>query len=575
MILIQRKFIVSNLINMQSNIHRAHIRRIISYLHYPNFWWLLLFFVGMGIFLIGMPKIIDDYWYMEFLRPWYMDQGIINPEYGGNIIKAGIPWDGIWETWKWRYEYDNIRLSNLLAPVLLLFPKWFGSGLCFLCFVYSVIEAFHLSGIKVKSSTVVPWTLLCLFLSLPWYNNFGSLVFQLNYIPACTFCIIIVKWVCRPKSDNYCSITALLLLGLITGAWQEAISVPLLCALIFKYIFYKESRKMTLAAIIGLICGVCFLMFSPGIQWRIGVEVKNHFQMNLPFFYLFFFRSWCVLAAIIVVIISLAIRKSRKNNQQKELFNIMAVMCVVSCAMSGYVAMTPRVGWLGYYISPFLLFGVLRSFSFSRPVWFRRTAKVSDIVVMIGLIWSLTLSSIQVIRLRGQLLAAIDQLAEVSNPFEFDHAYVDVSFLGNHSPLLSRMPLYHSEMASCYFKEYFDRNGPWSHLSLVPTVFKDFSPEKGTPIKGNDGFLKYKGELIRPFDGLEEGERGFTVEIDFGKGFVTATAIGAIFTNPNDGRRYIYVNPRLDWYMAHFKTIRGARNITFTDLPEYDRDDEK
>lgn len=68
--------------------------RIRGYVNW-NMLWILLYMVGFGVFIIGMPKYIDDYWYMAPLKPWFDSQGIINPDKGGNIIEAGIPWSEI------------------------------------------------------------------------------------------------------------------------------------------------------------------------------------------------------------------------------------------------------------------------------------------------------------------------------------------------------------------------------------------------------------------------------------------------------------------------------------------------
>lgn len=59
--------------------------------------WLLLFFIGTGIFFIGMPKYCDDYWYMFHLQPWFESQGIDVPS-GGDIFRFGIPWEDIYQT---------------------------------------------------------------------------------------------------------------------------------------------------------------------------------------------------------------------------------------------------------------------------------------------------------------------------------------------------------------------------------------------------------------------------------------------------------------------------------------------
>ena len=104
-----------------------------------NIVWISLFAIGIGLFFIGMPKYTDDYWYMMHLRPWFESQDIIYPEDGGNILRGGIPFREIWATWSEHYGNDNLRFGNLLAPILLIFPKWVGSGFTLVCLGIAVI----------------------------------------------------------------------------------------------------------------------------------------------------------------------------------------------------------------------------------------------------------------------------------------------------------------------------------------------------------------------------------------------------------------------------------------------------
>lgn len=152
--------------------------------------WLFLCIAGFGVFFIGMPKYTDDYWYMMHLRPWFESQDIIYPEDGGNILRGGIPFREIWATWSEHYGNDNIRFGNLLAPILLIFPKWIGSGFTLVCLGIAVIGGFVLADINWRKSPFVPIGLCMWMFLLPWYDGMGSLVFQLNY--AFTPAVIIV-----------------------------------------------------------------------------------------------------------------------------------------------------------------------------------------------------------------------------------------------------------------------------------------------------------------------------------------------------------------------------------------------
>lgn len=110
-----------------------------------------------------MPKYGDDYWFMMQLKPWLESQGILNPEHGGNVFTAGFPLREIVDTWLFHYQYDNIRLANIVAPVLLVFPKWFGSSVMLAAFVFVIWGSYRISGTCWQRSAMVPVS-LCVWL---------------------------------------------------------------------------------------------------------------------------------------------------------------------------------------------------------------------------------------------------------------------------------------------------------------------------------------------------------------------------------------------------------------------------
>ena len=128
--------------------------------------WLMTV-AGMGVFFIGMPKYYDDYMYMVHLRPWFASQGIDFPENGGNVVRAGIPWGGILDTWREHYGDDNIRLPNLLIPFFLLFPKWVGSGIMTLLWGWTVMTLLRLTVRDWRHSPLVPVSLALLTFCMP------------------------------------------------------------------------------------------------------------------------------------------------------------------------------------------------------------------------------------------------------------------------------------------------------------------------------------------------------------------------------------------------------------------------
>ena len=52
---------------------------------------LLLFMLGMGVFLIGMPKYGDDLWFMRSFGDWLHTHGCDRFTDGVNVFRTGFP----------------------------------------------------------------------------------------------------------------------------------------------------------------------------------------------------------------------------------------------------------------------------------------------------------------------------------------------------------------------------------------------------------------------------------------------------------------------------------------------------
>lgn len=103
---------------------------------------LIIFVIGLSLFLIVTPKNADDYLYLLHFRDWFTNQGIIFPENGGNIFKAGFPLNESIYSVIEHYKLDNGRLGNIVATFFLILPKWVGSGIAAVCFFFLYSVAF-------------------------------------------------------------------------------------------------------------------------------------------------------------------------------------------------------------------------------------------------------------------------------------------------------------------------------------------------------------------------------------------------------------------------------------------------
>lgn len=270
-----------------------------------NSLWLLLWTVGLGIFLAGYPKSHDDIWYLIEFRPWFKAQGIDMVENGGNIFTAGFPVKEWCDMLDYRFNHDNLRIVNMTGTFLLLFPKWIGSGLLTLMMCWNLMLGVDTSGYNWRRSAATPMLIFAFTFLLPWQDYFSCLIFQINYIVPTCLTMLLYRWLRRPHS-GFGGCTAALLFGLLTGVCHEGFAAPAAAGLGALFCFYKSWRRSDVVwAIIGLALGTTLLMCVPGVMYRLNepepyrrslaITIREMFTQN-NFLYPLFGLLWAVAA---------------------------------------------------------------------------------------------------------------------------------------------------------------------------------------------------------------------------------------------------------------------------------------
>ena len=85
----------------------------------PNELCLLLFMLGMGVFMIAMPKYGDDLWFMRSFGDWLHTHGCDRFTDGVNVFRTGFPMKEIGEEWAFHYNYDNARIGKLFRSIMI------------------------------------------------------------------------------------------------------------------------------------------------------------------------------------------------------------------------------------------------------------------------------------------------------------------------------------------------------------------------------------------------------------------------------------------------------------------------
>lgn len=243
---------------------------------YWNILWLFLYFAGIGFFLIFTPKYNDDHWFLSEMGDWFLNRDVFYITDGVNPFEKGMPWQEIIETIHYHYACDNARIGNMVVMPFLIMPKWIGSSICCLAWIYAVLQCLALAKIDYKKSPLLPIAIGLWYFGVPWQNHMGGLVFQFNYLIPSAIGIYIVRklntWTAK-KSRLQC--LEIFLLSVILGAWHEGFALPIIAGIVMVMICYKQSRnRLYCIAFAGMLAGVSLIVLAPSFSVRTG-------QLNL------------------------------------------------------------------------------------------------------------------------------------------------------------------------------------------------------------------------------------------------------------------------------------------------------
>lgn len=529
--------------------------------------WIALFVAGFGFFFIGMPKYYDDYMYMVHLRPWFASQGIDFPENGGDVFRAGIPWRGICETWFEHYGNDNIRLPNLLIPFFLLFPKWFGSGIMTLLWGWTVVTLLRLTAHGWRYSPLVPVSLALLTFCMPWRDYFGAMDYQFNYIFSAWMASRLLLWTgcgtTAPKTGRvsmWRSAAAGICLGFAVGICHEGISVPVAAGLAAVALCFRSRRQAgTFAAVVGLAAGASLLLSVPGMRYRSSdlVEAQNliwvfrHLQMDGTALWLYL-----ILAAMTLV------RRSKRRQLVSPRQVFISVSTAVSLAILCYCGLAVRRAcfWLDFVC-------IAGAVDLLRINLGRRSRRygVAGTVVAVPLLAAVYvhLAAVGAAALKLRKLHAEVISAYVGNPES--NMFGDIETLREQSLLTGYMPDFRFYATGMFnVRWYYGFGEPyWNCCEVIfPSVFRYIDSTSGTPASA-DGKIRKAGNLYfarsedLPIDTSED--MNVSLWMDFGKGYVHVLSGAYPFRSEKDGREYVWIIPGTDWYVTHFKKVRGMR----------------
>lgn len=519
-----------------------------------NFWCLVLFFIGMGIYLICMPKFSDDYWYLMRFKPWFDAQGIADPQTGGNIFTAGVPWKEMWQTWINHYETDNIRLCNMVVPFFLLLPKWVGSGLAVLALIYALMSGLRFIGVDWRKSALIPISLILIWYLLPWGDHMTVTVFQFNYVISIGLAMALIT-VLGKKRKQGIDILQVFLFGFVVGAWQEGTGLPLLAGLMATCIFKKGKRNAKMyAACVGLALGTGCLLLSPGLWLRIaGASDGERPGMGL---YIWYICKWAFyLAAQIPAVILIIKRRGKKPLDYQ--FILIEFLCLTSMLMNIMLERSARVGFAGMFFTVLLILYLLRQFN--GRYWDRN--KPVNMILTVPLLLLVFCSQILVCKMVFEMGAEIPEQYARLQKWKNEPVFYN-SFPVEEFPLICvDMPdeRYHLESRD-YMMWYIKGDSKVVTPMFVPEELRNITDTDGEALAGGEGFRRYKYYIYVPAEKFDnKNKQG--VKVDFGKGWTVMGVICREFESAANHKRYYYIYPYASFYVRRFKTAKGMRAL--------------
>lgn len=505
-----------------------------------NILWILLYIIGVGIFMIGTPKYVDDLWYQYLMRDWYEKQSVTDPTWAGNVFRAGVPWREVWHTWMSHFHGDNSRLCNLVATFVLLFPKWVGSGISLFLWWKAMSASFRLAGVSWRTFSAVPVVLLLWSVGIPWSQHMGALDYQCNYVWSTALMLMYLLFVINAKPGK-----AMLVLvfgaGLIVGAWHEGFTLPVLAGMLTVLLCVKDYRQPRyIVAIVSLAFGLVYLMTFPPVMGRVRTETlyKSYSIVMLlrtllkhPSAVIFF-----------IMLVYLVTKKSLRNRIKEPLIIFLSTSAIVSLTMEFALTQTRRVGWWADIASVIGIIYLLKN-TVSRSVFSRR--KLVLVVSALSLsatiaYWSLVdYYTMRLVKEYNEVLNLYVNKKQTTL-FKKITTFNDLPFYSFFTP---DMGLLQSPMSLGAINGYFRQGKP---LTVIPKELEYVTSGMGREIGGGVG-IRYVGDYLYVEADVPYGmsARGMA---DFGwLGKSEVILFCYPFISKGDGRKYVYLYP---WHVT-------------------------
>lgn len=528
-----------------------------------NYLWLCLYAIGVGAFLIGMPKYVDDLNFLSPFQSWFERQGITDPTGGGNLLHYGIPWKEFGEAYSDHWLNDNFRLVNVIGIPLLLLPKWVGSTLCLLAWMYAVVAGFRLAGISVGKSPLVVAGLLLLTYTLPWDDCMGSLVFQLNYpVPtAVNIWLIRRLLISRGEETSIGRSVATGFVGLLAGLCHEGFAGPTLVGIVAVMILFRKCRRKDFyMACAGIALGILMLSIVPGTRIRVfdvNGFVSGEFMGLVKQFISWRWGWWICLAAIVFA----ACRRVLGPICREPVFVFLVVGIIAALMIALPVALWIRAVWWGNFLITLLTLMLIRKSAPRIAGKYNRYTAAAAGLCLVVLYGNQVSVGYCAVRLGLQNRAMLEHFKSCPDEPYFGEVYLmsDMPWMAGYQPDY-RYAFNPHWMAGRYFQ--YPEEATHGRFRIVPVELENVNESVSMSVPGKGGVREYKGRYYVSVDSIPAGAGAGMMEMDLGKGIVKVPVILNRFRSKGNGKDYVWIIPKLNWWLTHTRQIESIGKLT-------------
>jgi len=463
--------------------------------------------LGLGFF----PYISDDLEHSLSVRDSFL--------YG-----KPLNWESYFNYAVTIFEYKHFRLSNLLMPPIILWPRWLSAVISCAALAFVYVSGARIGRFERSPLRYGLYISLIIFL-FPWVDQLYLLSFQVPYLWGAAFAMLLLYlFVRKTKAGN----VSMLLVGLLVGIWHEAYAGSLLVGFVTVAACFKQYRTgRSVAAVAGLSAGILcdaapLILFN---KWEPGITLQGRMSLVYPF------MGVIVLYMIADAVALLGRKKARVCTPVNVLLSTVALTALLLALFFKSGARVCGVGIISAIV------GLLQLKSGGN-----RSKYINAVIVpaiLLFTVFHLVMVDVMCCRLRRQTDYVVSRYRQgASMPI-----FAPMTLRPDVPWYLMQKPYYdwfaHSWTLGSFNNAYGSGREP---LSVVPLPLKDFSPAKATKLCGDAGLYIYAGYMV----GVVPAGELFMV--DYGAGERVLECKVTPLRSTVDGRCYYWLYPETSFW---------------------------